>query len=279
MSRYFYGWYFRCQSDQQTLAIIASYHKAGECNCCEIQFVTETEAFRISFPFSDLKINGSSLRIANNHFGTDGVRLNIQNTELRVTGNIRFGPFTKLQYDIMGPFRFLPFMQCRHSVYSMHHMVNGKISINGQTYSFHNDVGYMEGDRGRSFPTEYVWTQCSFPEGALMLSIADIPLGSLHFTGVIGIVYLNGMEYRLATYLGAKAIKIKPDEIIIRQGRYALSICPTRISGHPLHAPVSGAMIRTIHEHPSCRVYYRFAYNDIPILELDAANAAFEYEY
>lgn len=64
----------------------------------------------------------------------------------------------------------------------------------------------MEGDRGYSFPRNYVWTQCSFPDGALMLSIADIPIGGFHFTGVISIVLLHGKEYRLATYLGSKAV-------------------------------------------------------------------------
>lgn len=38
-------------------------------------------------------------------------------------------------------------------------------------------------------------------------------------------------------------------------------------------------MKRTIHEHPSCKIYYRLEKNGIPLLELNAPNAAFEYEY
>lgn len=38
-------------------------------------------------------------------------------------------------------------------------------------------------------------------------------------------------------------------------------------------------MTRTIHEHPSCKVYYRFTDGDVTLLELEASNAAFEYEY
>ena len=109
----------------------------------------------------------------------------------------------------MGPFRYVPFMQCRHSVFSMRHPVDGILSINGTPYEFQNAIGYMEGDRGYSFPTKYAWTQCSFPDGALMLSIAEIPFGGFHFTGIIGIVHLRRKEYRLATYLGAKAVKIE----------------------------------------------------------------------
>lgn len=132
---------------------------------------------------------------------------------------------------------------------------------------------------GALFPKEYAWTQCSFPDGALMLSVADIPLGCLHFTGVIGVVLLHGKEYRLATYLGAKAVKIKDSEVIVRQGRLCLTVKRLGSPGHPLQAPVGGAMTRTIHEHPSCKVYYRFTDGDVTLLELEAPNAAFEYEY
>ena len=173
----------------------------------------------------------------------------------------------------------MPFMQCRHSVFSMHHSVDGILSVNGTPYVFLDSIGYIEGDRGYSFPRKYVWTQCSFPDGALMLSIAEILFGCFHFTGVIGIVHLRGKEYSLATYLGAKAVKIEAGEIIIQQGGFTLAVKPQEQSGHPLRAPVGGAMVRTIHEHPSCQVFYRFKRNEIPLLELDAPNAACEYEY
>ena len=89
----------------------------------------------------------------------------------------------------------------------------------------------------------------------------------------------EGKEYRLATYLGAKAVKIEADEIIVRQGNFTLTVNPQKQSGHPLCAPVNGAMVRTIHEHPSYKVSYLFEENGVPLLELDAPNAAFEYEY
>lgn len=161
----------------------------------------------------------------------------------------------------------------------MRHSVDGALYVNGTPYVFRDAIGYIEGNRGYSFPSKYVWTQCSFPDGALMLSIADIPMGGFHFTGVIGIVLLRGREYRLATYLGAKAVKIEDDEIIVQQGRFVLTVRPQGQLGHPLRAPVSDDIARTIHEHPSCRVFYRFEENGVPLLELDAPNAAFEYEY
>lgn len=279
MRNYFCGWYFRCLSERQTLAVIPSLHKAGESRSCTIQLITDDRVFHTQFPFSAFQKNGSQMKIAENRFGKEGFSLDIQAPDFQAAGSVRFGAFTPVRYDIMGPFRFVPFLQCRHSVYSMHHTVDGALSVNGTSYVFQDAAGYMEGDRGCSFPREYVWTQCSFPEGALMLSVADIPFGGFHFTGVIGVVLLGGKEYRLATYLGAKAVKITNQEITVRQGKACLSVNPHGPSGQPLQAPAGGAMGRIIHEHPSCEVSYRFEYGGIPLLKLDASNAAFEYEY
>ena len=279
MRNHFCGWYFRCQSDRRTLTVIPSVHRTKESKYCTIQLITDTHSFHVSFPYSDFHKKGSQISIAGNRFGKEGVTLDIQTPDLNVTGSVRFGMFTSIQYDIMGPFRYVPFMQCRHSVFSMHHSVDGMLSINGTPHMFENAIGYMEGDRGYSFPSKYVWTQCSFPDGALMLSIGNIPLWGFHFTGIIGIVLMQGKEYRLATYLGAKAVKIDTDEIIVWQGSLTLTVRPQGQAGHPLNAPVNGAMIRTIHEHPSCLVSYRFEENGTLLLELDAPNAAFEYEY
>ena len=279
MHSYFYGWYYRYQSDTQTLAIIPSVHKTKDGDFCAIQLIMDAEAFHVPFPYRDFRKDRSQIEIGSNRFGDEGIHLDIHTPELHAIGDLRFGPFSPLRYDIMGPFRYVPFMQCRHSVFSMKHTVHGEISINGMPYIFRDATGYMEGDRGHSFPKEYLWTQCSFPEGSLMLSVADIPFGPFRFTGIIGIVHLHGKEYRIATYLGAKPVRITPGKIIVRQGNFTLTIEPEAFSGHPLQAPVGGAMHRTIYEHPSCKVYYRFEINRKTLLELDAPNAAFEYEY
>lgn len=279
MRKYFCGWYYRCQTERQTLAVIPSIHKAKGTKFCTIQLITNESSFHVQFPDSTFQKNGSQISIGGNCFAANGISLDIRTPGLCATGDIRFGAFTPIQYDIMGPFRYVPFMQCRHIVYSMKHSVNGEFVINGVSYSFRDATGYLEGDRGCSFPREYTWTCCSFPEGALMLSVADIPLGCFRFTGVIGIVLLHGKEYRLATYLGARAVKIQAGEIVIQQGRFRLTVRPLEQSGHPLRAPISGAMTRTIHEHLSCRVYYRFEYSGVPLFEIEAPNAAFEYEY
>lgn len=279
MQNYFCGWYYRCQSDSQTLAIIPSIHMSkGESNC-NIQIITDGGTFRAPLPYSDLHKEKQALLFGKNRFCEGGLSLDIHTPELQVSGSLRLGAFAPIDYDIMGPFRYLPFLQCRHSVFSMKHTVDGNLTVNGTCFPFTNANGYLEGDRGRSFPKEYAWTQCFFPEGSLMLSVADVPIGGLHMTGIIGIVLLGDKEYRLATYLGAKAVQIKNGEIVIRQGKRIFTAKRLDKPGHPLQAPIGGAMRRVIYEHPSCRAYYRFEENGTPLLDLKTENAAFEYEY
>ena len=279
MGDYFCGWYFKCQSDAQTLAVIPAVHRTNGEKSCSIQLITETASWNLCFPYSDFQKNASFIAIGKNQFREQGIVLNLHSSELSASGFLQFGKFTPIRYDIMGPFRYIPFMECRHSVFSMKHSVTGKIIVNGIPYTFRDDVGYLEGDRGRSFPKEYAWTQCSFHDGALMLSIADIPLGSYHFTGVIGIILWRGKEYRLATYLGAKAVKIEGGEMIVQQNNMCLTVRQLEKSAHPLYAPASGAMARTIHEHAACRAFYRFQRNGCTLFEFESPNAAFEYEY
>lgn len=278
---YFCGWYFKCQSNEHTLAVIPAFHRSENNQSCSIQIITDAKAWNVDFPYENFSQQKDrfDISIKGNHFNREGISLFINTPSLSVSGSLSFGEFTPIRYDIMGPFRYVPFMECRHSVVSMKHTVNGKLNINGKTYSFDNAVGYIEGDRGYSFPKRYIWTQCIFDKGSIMLSVADIPFGLFSFTGIIGIILINEKEYRFATYLGAKAIKIEKGEIIIKQGDITLSVNLLERNSQPLLAPVSGAMNRTIHESASCRVLYSFRKKGQTIIDFEAANASFEYEY
>lgn len=281
MRDYFCGWYFKCQSDTQTLAVIPAVHKSKEGKSCSVQLITDKGAWNVCFPYADFHKpkNGFHIQVAKNYFGKDGIKLCLNTPDCSAVGSVRFGALSPIQYDIMGPFRYVPFMECRHSVVSMKHAVNGELCINEANYRFQDAVGYIEGDRGYSFPKEYAWTQCSFEGGSLMLSVADIPFGLLHFTGVICAIFWQGKEYRMATYLGAKAIRIENGEIVICQGDMVLSVKLIEKYTHPLLAPVSGIMSRTIHESAACRASYCFQESGHTLFSFETAKASFEYEY
>lgn len=279
MRDYFCGWYLKCQNKTQTIAVIPAYHITNGEKSCSIQVITDETSWNVTFPYSKFAQNESSVEIAGNHFGQDGITMNLQTPELTVTGSLAFGPFAPIKYDIMGPFKYVPFMECVHSVFSMRHTVNGSVVINGVAYDFKDGIGYIEGDRGYSFPKEYVWTQCCFPEGSIMLSVADIPLCGFHFTGVISAIHYQGKEYRIGTYWGARAIYIHDGEVVIRQGKKQLTVKRLEKKGHPLAAPIRGNMSRTIHETAACRAYFHYQEKGRTVFEFESSGAAFEYEY
>lgn len=279
MRNYFYGWYLKCQSDTQTLAVIPAVHSTGDKRTCSIQVITDHDSWTVTFPADSFRRTRKNLFIGVNRFGEKGMYLAIRTPQSTIKGKLDFGPLFPLKYDIMGPFAFVPFMECRHSVWSMKHSVTGNVWINGQNYSFRNARGYWEGDRGRSFPKEYLWTQCSFRGGALMLSVADIPVAGIHFTGTIGVVLWRGKEYRITTYLGARVVRIQNKTVRIRQGCLELEARLLDASGRPLKAPAKGDMIRTIHESASCRAFYRFRKKGRTLFAFETDRASFEFEY
>lgn len=279
MNDYFCGWYYKCQSEKDTLAVIPALHRTGGKTTCSIQLITEAASWSVPFPGSAFREDGGQVAIGENRFGPQGLHLHLRAPGLLAAGTLRFGPFTPLRYDIMGPLRYVPFLECRHSVFSMRHTVAGTLQINGVPRVFQNGTGYAEGDRGRSFPKGYVWTQCVLPGGALMLAAADIPWGGLHFTGVTAAVLWQGKQYRLATYLGAKAVTIQNGAVTIRQGHACLTARLLEPAAQPLRAPSGGAMVRTIHEHAACRAFYRFQIGEDTLFALEVPNASFEYEF
>lgn len=281
MRNYFSGCYFKCQSPESTIAVIPAKHETNRVKSSSVQLITSDGVWNIPFPYESFSQKGNSLEITvdDNTFSHREIQLNLHDKGLNAKGRIRFGRLTPIRYDIMGPFKCVPFLECRHSIYSMMHTVRGSLTINGKDYVFENGTGYIEGDRGRSFPKEYAWTQCSFGSDSLMLSVANIPVGSLHFTGIICVIYWKGKEYRLATYLGAKVQSIGNREIVIQQKDMVFRAKLIQKESFPLYAPSNGGMSRVIHESPVCRASYHFEKGGEVLFSFESCNAAFEYEY
>ena len=281
MRNYFCGWYFKCQSGGQTIALIAARHRSRGVENCSVQIITDDGAWRAIYPIDDFSHDGRRFetRIGESRFGKNCVTLSIHEKDLDAVGSVTFGEFSPIKGDIMGPFRFLPFMQCRHSVVSMRHTVNGTITVNGKRFVFENGEGYVEGDRGSSFPRVYLWTHAFIPGGSLMLSAAEIPVGPVRFTGIIGVLYKDGKEERIATYRGARAATIKDGGIVVTQGGVRLTARLIEKRSHPLYAPQDGSMTRTVRESASCRAFYEFVKGDKTLISSERPDASFEYEY
>ena len=281
---YFEGWYLKHQSRYgQTLALIPAYHidSAGQ-RTASLQVISNSEAWWLEYPDAHFSFSRQPLQvqIGQSSFCRQGIVLHIEQARLSLHGTLRYGPFTALRSDIMGPFRFFAGMQCSHGVLSMGHSLQGTLNLNGEQLDFSNGIGYIETDRGCSFPSAYLWTQCVWDEpehGSLMLAAATVPLPIRSFTGCICSVFYHDREYRLATYRGAKIEKWSPSGAVVRQGKYHLEAKLLNEQRHALRAPVEGRMERTIHESLCAEVCYRFWLEKDLLFQHTDRYASFEY--
>lgn len=279
---FFEGWYFKHQQGGHTVAFIPARHRDGNgVYTASLQIVTESRAEYAEIPVQAFQVERRPFRVrcGDSVFSPAGCRIDCLFGGERLTGTLHYGPWARPKGDIMGPFRFVPFMQCRHSVLSMEHSVEGALTLAGRTLDFCRGSGYVEGDRGVSFPSRYLWTQSAFPGGSIMLSVADVPFCGGRFTGCIGFVRLHGGELRLATYRGLRVLRAGPLGAVVRQGGWELTAELLEARPLDLRAPRRGDMGRTIRESAACRVRYRLLRDGARVLDAVCEQAGFEADW
>ena len=173
MSDYFYGWYFRCQGRDGSIAVIPAVHLSAEKRTCSIQVITQKGSLYREFPVSRFRVNREKgiMKIGENLFSKKGIYLRFTTSESEeISGILRFGRFAEPKYDIMGPFSYIPGMECRHAVYSMKHTVNGEVKVNDQIFRFENDMGVYGGETAEPpFLTDIYGHSILFRKGSVML--------------------------------------------------------------------------------------------------------------
>lgn len=276
MNNLFEGYYLKHQNESQTLSFIPGRSKTE----VFIQVITDERSYHIPYSLRQYSA-GNVLRIGGNSFSKYGLRLNIRQDDLTLQGILRYSPFTPIGGDIMGPFRFFP-MECRHTVVSMGHAVNGTLRLNGQPYLFADGMGYIEGDSGRSFPSSYSWAHCNHWDAerddcSIMASVARIPFAGLRFWGCIAVVWLHGREYRFATYKGVQIRKCTKQDIELTQDGMRLAVHIPAHTGHRLKAPQHGDMKRTIHESAAVRARFLFQRNGQTLIDRWSDLASYEF--
>ncbi|MCL1878494.1 MAG: hypothetical protein FWF80_06525 [Defluviitaleaceae bacterium] len=281
MRGHFEGWYYKHQTKIsnandgiRSFAVIPGKASDGAI----IFVVTDDKSYNIPFSLPEYQKRDGELRIGGNTFSSAGISLDIQTPELSLTGKLTYTNLSPIRGDIMGPFRFFP-MECRHGIISMNHSLQGEVILNDEMLNFGGGKGYIESDSGRSFPTGYTWVQCNaFDEDcSIMASVARIPFYGLRFWGCICVVWLNGKEYRLATYKGVKIIRCERGIIELKQAKYRLSISVDERAGHKLPAPQSGKMSRFIKETLSCPAHFRLMEGDKCLFDGKSDFASYEY--
>lgn len=268
----FEGWYYKHQLKDKSLAVIPGRADGS----AFVQVVTNNRSYNIPYPLSVFE-KGDILRVGGNTFSPSGITLDINHPELKLSGKIKYGGLTPIRRDIMGPFRFFP-MECRHGIISMKHELWGAVTLEEEVFDFTDGIGYIESDSGRSFPSRYIWMHCNDFEQdcSITASVAWIPFYGLRFWGCICVVWLNGCEYRFATYNGVKILRCEPGLIDIKRGKYRLTVTVGANEGQSLAAPRFGVMKRVIHESVSCSAQFRFMKGDCVLFEGKSDHVSYE---
>lgn len=270
--KYFEGWYYKLVSfdEHTTLAFIPGISKNKKDPHAFIQvFISTSNAqdahlsrYYFKFPSIDFSYTYDtfSVSIGKNFFSKEKIAIDLKNDQISLYGVIEIQQITTIKKsilapNIMGPFGYLNFMECYHGIVSMHHTLLGELNINQDKINFTEGKGYIEKDWGKSFPRAYVWLQSNHfknEQTSLMFSYADIPFLGFYFKGLIANLYLNGKEYRFATYNFTKVLKedIKGLSVHyqLKRGKYILDIKATSKTQIDLASPRNGEMIEQIKE-------------------------------
>jgi hypothetical protein len=200
------------------------------------------------------------VRIGSNHFNSDGFTLDIADELRAVRAEVQFHgqvpyPVSIASPGIMGPFAWLPFMECYHGIVSLDHGVTGMFDDDGVTADFNGGRGYIEKDWGKSFPAGWVWMQTnhfSTLGSCLTASVAVTPMLGSWFPGFIAAIWHEGELYRFTTYTGATVEKldISDDHVMwsLKGGKHRLEIYATRADASLLPGPDRVAMEKRVPE-------------------------------
>ena len=262
--RYFEGWYFKNTNNEYGISFITGINIESQEKKSFIQVITNNKSFFVNYNINDLKyrLNPFYIKIGNNTFSKNGIHIDIndESQNLKINGDIKYTNNKNIKMNfanpnIMGPFSYVPFMECNHAILSMQNKAEGTVNINNKRIDFNNSIGYIEKDWGHSFPKSYIWCQGNNfkkSNASFMMSIADIPFKILNFRGFICVLIIDNKEYKFTTYNNAKIIKYDVGngslDITLKRASYYLDVKSKYDKGLKLFAPVKGKMEKDIFE-------------------------------
>ncbi len=261
---YFEGWYFKNTNNEEGISFIPGINIDNKNKKSFIQVITNNTSYFVNYNIDDFEFNHNPfyIKIGNNTFSKDFIHINIRDDyqNLKINGNIKYSNSKNIKTNIfkpniMGPFSYIPYMECNHAILSMENNISGYIDINNKKINFKNSNGYIEKDWGYSFPKSYIWCQGNNfqkSNASFMLSIADIPLKFVNFRGIICALIIGNQEFKFTTYNNTKIIQydVTSDslDIILKKANYYLNIKSNYNEGLRLSAPVKGKMEKDIFE-------------------------------
>jgi tocopherol cyclase len=266
---FFEGWYYKLvdATEQHRIAIIPGIFlgENAKRDHCFVQVLDGMAGSATYHEYPAEAFNAArdafDVTVAANRFTGEGLQLAIEGEQRTVNGELRFRHPTPWHVSlaspgVMGPFAWVPEMECYHGVLSFNHEIDGALEIDGETVDFSGGRGYMEKDWGKGFPAGYVWLQTNHFDTygtSLETAIAIIPsVFGTSFRGMQCGLWHGGELYKFTTYSGARLERFNITDhtvyITYRDRVHRLEIIAERAEGTLLHAPVRTEMHRRVNE-------------------------------
>lgn len=266
---YFEGWYFKVVNEAGNKAFAFIPGIAIKSNREKHTFIQVLDGKKRTaqyhkFEADTFKPDSDQFEIAigNNHFSEQGIQLDLPGLKanLQFSGNV---PWPNRWYSpgIMGPYTFLPMMECYHGIVSMDHAIAGQMEVDGEVLDFGNGRGYIEKDWGQSFPSAYIWLQTNHFSScgiSLKVSVAKIPYLGYSFVGFIAGIWLGDRLVQFTTYnrsiLRKSLIDTEKVEVIMENKKFRLEVRALRDAATALASPILGIMDGRIEESMNARI-------------------------
>lgn len=291
--RFFEGWYYKLVTANEAHALAFIPGVAMDENGKKQAFIqllngrtNETQYHTYAMGDFFAHPTQHDVLVGKSRFGLKRLEIDLPTVKgaVNLTG-ISEWPSSWYSPGIMGPFSFVPKMECYHGIVSMDHELSGGIELAGKWIDFTGGRGYIEKDWGHSFPSAYIWMQSNhFSESEISVkaSVAKIPWMGSSFVGFIGGVWIKGKLIQFTTYnftkLRSCSIEEHTVEIKLENRRYRLEINAEKAETALLAAPISGLMDARIAETMNAVLHVKLfdKKNGVYLLDDDGRSAGLE---
>ncbi|CAF0937922.1 unnamed protein product [Rotaria sordida] len=225
---FFEGWYYKIVSNEynNTFVIIPGVHMNDSKRHSFIMIAYDNISHYFHFPYETLSSSFDEFQLTidnkKNIFSYNKIIIDVQpktnnddatesfQMNLTLSSHIFIPDLLWIIPGTMGPYSWIPTMQCYHHVLSMKNYIHGSIKINQNEKQFISGIGYIEKDWGHSFPSIWIWGQANQWENlsstsssaSLFFSLALIPwYFNIEFAGFLIVFEYNNEFYRFNTYL------------------------------------------------------------------------------
>lgn len=274
---YFEGWYYKIVDSkaENTLAVMPGI-SIGEWDAHAFVQVLyndkQVHYYRYDLEEFEFNEHKFEIMIGDNYFSKTRMRLSLKSADLSIIGDLYFSNIMQMPKSLcrpgaMGPFLYLPFMECYHEIINIQHNIIGHLKVLRERIDFTGGIGYIEKDWGKSMPQSWIWLQSNHfqpDDVSISISIGRASCCGAGFIGFIALFRYKDRIFLFSTYSGAKIRRIFYNnnqlQITIKDCRFRLDLTVRHgKGGGSIQAPINGRMTRAISETMNAVTKLRFS--------------------